>query len=70
MRAGAAWARVEEMRDSARMKRAVVRRDRDSVLLDVNFTVETNLQLCLALSPQSQPSPVKGEGVRRVERES
>jgi hypothetical protein len=65
MRAGAAWARVEEMIDSARMKRAVVRRDRDSVLLDV----ETNLQLCLALSPLSQPSPVKGEGVRRVERE-
>jgi hypothetical protein len=57
------------MRESARMKRAVVRRDRDSVLLDANFTVKTNLQLCLAFSPLSQPSPVKWKRVRGVERE-
>jgi hypothetical protein len=67
MRTAAAWARGEEMSDTKREKRAVLRRDRGSVLLDVTLTIETNLLFSLALSPLSQPSPVKEEGVRKVE---
>jgi hypothetical protein len=57
------------MREIARRRRVVFRKDSGNFLVGAAVATRGNMQFRLALSPLSQPSPVKGGGVRRVEGE-